>query len=124
MRIPEDFEVTESHRSWSEKKGWPANLPDQFITEFKEYWADATGKTASKSNWNQAFRNWIRRDSPHVLGRQTWEWETKLLRCKPQKTVVAPPQWESDARDRPAVPMSEAARALLEKMKALLEGST
>lgn len=58
-RIPDDFEISESLRSWA-----TANVPNLDIereTEnFTDYWRAASGQNAAKLDWDATWRKWMR----------------------------------------------------------------
>jgi hypothetical protein len=61
-RVPEDFYPTKSMRHKAHLKGADDNAFLDWQTEkFMNYFVNATGKNASKTDWARAWQNWIMR---------------------------------------------------------------
>lgn len=57
--LPDDFAVTEEHRQYAAAHALID--PDKEIENFELYWkANASSRTAKKSNWDSAFKFWLR----------------------------------------------------------------
>jgi len=88
---PLDVTVTDELRQWSQKKGWPWYLPDQFITRFHEHF-EAKNKTFD--NATKSFQNWINRAAPGGEFYKAEFWESKLAAAKAmertKRTSTAP----------------------------------
>jgi hypothetical protein len=65
-RIPEDFTVTEEHRAFARKHGFPS--PDDEIDEFRDYWRAVPGQKGCKLDWDATFRNRLRQKKTKVNG--------------------------------------------------------
>jgi hypothetical protein len=39
---------------------WSVGMLERELSKFRDYWAGASGRRASKHDWNAAFRNWLR----------------------------------------------------------------
>src|SRR5690606_21714270 len=55
-RLPDDWVVTEALRGWATEKGFDARTIEHETEKFVTYW-QGCGK--AKSNWDQAWRNWM-----------------------------------------------------------------
>jgi hypothetical protein len=56
--IPEDFTVTDEHRTFAAKHNLPD--PDREIDHFKDHFRSVAGDKGLKRDWNATFRNWLR----------------------------------------------------------------
>lgn len=55
-RLPDDFTVTDELRTWARGKGMSDTQIDFETEKFETYWR---GSGKAKSNWAQAWRNWM-----------------------------------------------------------------
>lgn len=63
-RIPENWEPSEKLITWTREKA-PHWTPEKFclvLEKFKNYWLAASGKNASKLDWDATWRNWVLSD--------------------------------------------------------------
>ena len=74
-RVAPDFAVTDKHRQWALKKGWPEFLPDTFISEFVDH---HEAKGTKMANWNRALCNWIIWASPAGRFYFAADWERHI----------------------------------------------
>jgi len=58
-RIPDDFAVSEEHRTFASEEELPN--PDSEIDAFRDYWRSIPGARGMKLDWHATFRNWLRR---------------------------------------------------------------
>ncbi len=59
-RLPPDWKPTrETIRRFRESEGVDARA---CVDRFRDYWASATGRNATKLDWEATFRNWVRDD--------------------------------------------------------------
>lgn len=67
-RLPDDFMPNSDLIGWAKEKTPDVDL--QWATDaFKDYWKSATGRTATKLDWNAAWRSWMRREQERKGGR-------------------------------------------------------
>lgn len=59
-RIPDDFEVTDSMRSWYRENIGAAVDGVTEHAKFVDYWRSRSGQIAVKRDWPAAWRNWMR----------------------------------------------------------------
>jgi hypothetical protein len=65
-RIPENWRPNDAGRSFAADRGMD---PDSTADAFTDYWAANNGRTATKRDWNAAFRTWCRRaDADRAVG--------------------------------------------------------
>ncbi|PYY32374.1 hypothetical protein [Curtobacterium sp. MCBD17_030] len=60
-RIPDDFTVTADMVAWSREKA-PAVDGKRATEMFINHWQSASGRTATKTDWSKAWRNWLLSD--------------------------------------------------------------
>jgi hypothetical protein len=58
-RLPPDWLPSEDLTAWASEKRPDLDL-DETIENFKDFWKAATGRNASKLDWDAAFRTWVR----------------------------------------------------------------
>jgi uncharacterized protein YdaU (DUF1376 family) len=58
-RISSHFSIDEPTRQWAFENG--IIDPDPIVESFRDYWSAKAGPTATKLDWNAAFRTWCRR---------------------------------------------------------------
>ena len=59
-RLPKDFAVTPEMREWATCE-LPGLSVDRETANFRDYWAAASGRTATKRDWVAAWRVWMRK---------------------------------------------------------------
>lgn len=59
-RLPEEFELTPARRKFAEQEGID---PVRTFAMFRDHWRAASGKAATKRDWDATWRNWCRRES-------------------------------------------------------------
>ena len=69
-KIPKDFVVTDDHRDYARRKGYPA--PEVFFIDFRSHFL---AKGTRYADWGLAFKNWMRRQSPSGPFYNAKEWE-------------------------------------------------
>jgi hypothetical protein len=62
-RLPPDWKPTADHRQMAEQEGFSPSLFNREADSFRDYWLSASGATATKLDWDAAFRNWLRKAS-------------------------------------------------------------
>lgn len=67
-RIPDDFTVTADMVAWSREKA-PAVDGKRATEMFINYWQSASGRTATKTDWSKAWRNWLLSDQQRAEDR-------------------------------------------------------
>jgi len=67
-RIPPNWRPDDAGRSFAADRGLD---PDSTADAFTDYWTAASGRTATKLDWNAAFRTWCRRDAAGPLVQTT-----------------------------------------------------
>ena len=115
-RLNPNFSVTDGDRKWSVENGYPLYLPDQFLSDFREYFLSENAARPVKKNWRRAFRVWIRAASPSGSKYNPRLWE---MRCNSAKDMESR---KFERRGEPQIetkktPMPEATRKLLEKIR-------
>lgn len=59
-RLPDDFSLTDAHRKAAEAEGLN---PERTFAKFRDYWRAASGRSASKLDWDATWRNWCRNEN-------------------------------------------------------------
>lgn len=59
-RLPDDFELTDEGRKFAEQEGVD---PLRTFAKFRDHWRAASGRTATKRDWQAAWRTWCRRET-------------------------------------------------------------
>lgn len=85
--LPDNFKVTEDHRSYCLDRGWPPKIADVFLPRFVTWWKDllADGRKPKWRNPDLAFKNWIRNSSPLTVHKSFYnpaQWEKDLEQAK------------------------------------------
>jgi len=62
-RLPLDWQPSDELRTWAATERPDLDI-ETVIASFKDHWKAATGRTASKADWEAAFRNWVRKENP------------------------------------------------------------
>lgn len=130
IRLPEDWQVTESLRAWSAKSAPDVQL-ERETEQFRDYWLSKAGRDAVKVDWARTWQRWMRTaqerlelsgkasrgqdtgvDPESVLGRDTW-----VLPTPPAEVRDGPPEhlaaWATQQRaDRLTWRQAEAKRVL------------
>lgn len=60
-RLPADWEPGEEGKAFAEKQGLRNGRASAELDKFRDYWASATGQSATKADWQAAWRNWVRK---------------------------------------------------------------
>lgn len=63
-RLPADWRLPSEWGEWAmqEKPGWTTDDVRRCADMFCDYWHSASGKTATKADWQATWRNWVRRE--------------------------------------------------------------
>lgn len=59
-RLPDDWQPDRTPGNLKAEDGHPADWLRRELDKFRDHWAAATGKNATKLDWNAAWRNWLR----------------------------------------------------------------
>jgi len=63
-RIPDDFAIDDELRTWAAGKGFSPPEIEHHTEAFVKYWRGEAGQKARKSNWRDAWQNWLLRETP------------------------------------------------------------
>ena len=72
-RLPENWQPSDSLIIWTRQKA-PHWTPEKFgfvLEKFKNYWLAASGRSASKLDWDATWRNWVLSDLEREPGAKT-----------------------------------------------------
>lgn len=63
-RLPADWQLPKAWGEWAlqEKPGWAADDVRRCADKFRDHWHAATGRTATKADWQATWRNWVRNE--------------------------------------------------------------
>lgn len=63
-RLPDDWQLPKAWGEWAlqEKPGWTADDVRRCADKFRDHWLSATGRTATKADWQATWRNWVRNE--------------------------------------------------------------
>ena len=123
-QIPKDFTVTDAHRQWAVKRGYPLYMPDQWVYDFKEYFELTRIKHI---DWSRAFYRYIRMNAPSS-GKNSTVWERRRLDAKQQESEQfkrsAPEPYYDEGLRRTPMPhkVSEVGQTHLAKWRLFREG--
>lgn len=62
-RLPQGWDPGEEGRAFASEHGFSNGRLSSEIDRFRDYWAAATGQSATKADWLAAWRNWVRKSS-------------------------------------------------------------
>ncbi len=105
-KTPDNFQVSPELRLWSENKYGFSNLPDVFLSRFKNNWLDRIedGRAPKWKDPELALRRWVREASPSGGMYKANEWEAALQQCKaaqrkesikvPLPDIKVKPKWD------------------------------
>lgn len=62
-RLPKDWALSKKNGQWALEKNpsWTADDVREQAEAFRDYWTAATGQTATKRDWDAAWRTWVRK---------------------------------------------------------------
>lgn len=70
-RLPDDWALSDAVREWSIAEARaPPDLIEREVAKFRDYWRAKAGKDGRKSDWNAAWRNWLRKAMEDGNGRR------------------------------------------------------
>lgn len=63
-RLPADWKLPKAWGEWAmqENSGWSDDDVRRCADKFHNHWIAATGRTATKANWQATWRNWVRKE--------------------------------------------------------------
>jgi len=64
-RLSEDWSLPMAWGRWALSEGWPEAVIREQADTFRDYWISASGKNATKLDWEATWRNWMRRVPKH-----------------------------------------------------------
>lgn len=117
-RYPKDFQISHTVRFYCENRWGFPNLPDQFISEFREHFTEGDGKNKKHEDWDGTFKRWMRMNSPSGSFYSARLWEMKLEQCKPRRQKVE--EYHPDEPEVPLIPKINGSEAL-KNIKAMLK---
>lgn len=59
-RLPEDWQPTQKLIETARQEGLTDAQIERELARFRDYWLAATGRNATKRDWDATFRNWVR----------------------------------------------------------------
>jgi hypothetical protein len=132
-RLPDNFEVTDSMRSWYRENIGQAVDGLMEHEKFLDYWRSRTGQIAVKRDWPAAWRNWMReamqragrRASAPAAGTRprfpTAQERSQMAREDFQKLALEAERWVEEHGGNPED--HKQVLAVMERMKAERKGS-